>query len=298
MKIKIMEIYKEGFHSIRTHKREWLKVATGPVLVWAIGLFILISAMISTRYYFGVFTLLPSHLHIHEGSSNTFFFNFAYVIYHILFFIAIINLEINGYRYAIVEEKGKGLITVAVNRRFFRFIIYMIIFQTLIGIYITAIAGIVAGVNSFLERGEIGVLLASFLILWGIYINYRVTLFPLIIAVDQHQPFKTSWKLVKGNVLRLIGLSIVVTFMILLIGILSGLVMALIWFLAAVLFGLLGDLLGITEGIILGFRVTLGVIMVVLWILFLVLFAWALNSKVMGLIYQRLSDQDATENKN
>jgi len=52
--------------------------------------------------------------------------------------------------------------------------------------------------------------------------------------------------------------------------------------------------LEITGSILLGFQIGFGVILAVCWVIFLVLFAWAMNSKVMGFVYQRLSAQGET----
>lgn len=289
MKINIMETYKESFRNVRTHKRQWLKVATGPLVVWGVGFLLLLTAMISSGYLFGAFyLLLKDYIQIEEVPRETVFFTVAHIIYNILFFVAMLSLELNGYRYAVLEETGDHFVNVTLNRRFLRFIIYMVLFQVLAGVYLTVSIGFVAGANSLLANDLLSTVLCVFLFFLGFYLMYRLSLFSILVSIDQGQPFKTSWRLMKGNVLRLIGLSILVGLKIFFIGILVGLFLALIWFVLAMPIDLFGVL---TKSVILKSRIVLGVSLALLWVLFLVLYSWAVNSKVMGLVYQRLSDQ-------
>lgn len=212
-------------------------------MIWGVGFLLLLTAMISSGYYFGVFSLLlKDYVQIQEIPRETAFVTFAYVIYNILFFIAVTSLEINGYRYAVLKETGGRLINVTLNKRFLRFVIYTILFQILVGVYLTVSIGLVAGSNSLLDNNGLSTILAFFLFLLGFYLMYRLSLFSIPISIDQSRPFKTSWRLLKGNLLRLMGLSFLVGLKIWIIAILVGLFLALIWFVLAAPIGFFGIL--------------------------------------------------------
>jgi hypothetical protein len=95
--------------------------------------------------------------------------------------------------------------------------------------------------------------------------------------MDHAEPLKTSWSLMKGNVLRLLGLLLLVALTIMLIGLVGGIVVGLV----SGLFSLVSPMLGI-----------LSLILWLLFAIFTVLLGWAVNSKMLGLVYQELSTKE------
>jgi len=80
----------------------------------------------------------------------------------------------------------------------------------------------------------------------------------------------------KGNVLRFIGLFLLITLTLLGIGIVFGIIVGLI----TALLAFAGPVLA-----------TLSVLIWVPFVLFMVVLGWALNSKAMGLVYQELTEK-------
>jgi len=102
----------------------------------------------------------------------------------------------------------------------------------------------------------------------------RISLYPAIISLDQSQPVFSSWRLLRGNILRFLGLIILIGLTILLIGIIGAVILGLI----TALFSAISPVLNILT--------------VSLWLIFglyMVILAWALNSKAMGLVLLQLS---------
>lgn len=279
MKIQIMEFYKETFHNVRAHKKEWARVASGPVLVWALGFLILTIAFISGGHHLELHKMLGGGMmEMKEVREGTFFLGFAHVFYNITYFIAMTSLYINGYRYAVLQEGGESTLFLNLNMRFVKFVLYTFFVGILVVIYVGISVGIIMGSHALVGNIGVNVILGILLALYGFYLMFRIILFPVSISIDQSEPIKTSWRLMKGNILRFLGLSILIALTIFLIGIIGSIIVGLLGLLLA----LISPAVGLASGIVLGMFL----------VLFLVLLGWAVNSKMMGLVYQALSTQD------
>lgn len=272
MNIQIMKIYKESFHDVRSHKKEWMRVASGPLLVWALGAILLGVAYMSGGHSVEMHKAFTGEVMVEQEGSA--FLSFAQFVYGLTYFIAMTSLYINGYRYAILHEGGRSGITLNLNMRFVKMVLYTILFGILGGLYIAASAGIIFAAHVLVNSIAVDVILGIFLGMYAFYLMFRIVLFPVVISMDQNAPLKTSWSLMRSNALRYLGLSLLVMLTITLIGLLGAIVV-----------GLLVTVLGMLSPILLIFSVMLGL----LFAIFMVLLGWAVNSKVMGLVYQELS---------
>ena len=273
MNIQIMKTYNESFLNVRSHKMEWLRVAFGPILIWVLGVLFLAIAYGTGGYSFDVQTLMGGGGAIVETKESALIF-FANVVYQILYFVAMISLYINGYRYAVLEEGGDSWITLNLNMRFVKMFLYALLITLLSGAYIGIVAGIIIGVHAAVQNVGLDVILGVIFGIFGFYLMLRIILYPVIISLDQSEPIRTSWRLMKGNILRFIGLIFLVSLTILLIGVLGAVILGVI----SVLFTAISPVLGILS--------------LVLWVLFgllMVVIGWAVNSKLMGLVLLELS---------
>jgi len=277
MNIQIMKTYSKTFDNVNSHKLEWIKVAYGPVLIWALGFLFLVLAYVASGQVLDVNTFA-------EGAQSSAptppLLTIASIVYHVVYFLALTSLYINGYRYAILGEGGDRWITLNFNMRLVKLILFNILFGLLALIYVGIAAGIIIGAHFLLESVALDVILGLILGLCGFYLLFRIALFPVVISMDKSSPLTTSWHLMKGNVLRFFGLMMLITLTVMLIVIIAGAGVALFGFLLGMINGLLGVVVGIVLGLLLAF--------------FLIVFGWALNSKAMGLVYLELLAKKAS----
>lgn len=279
MNIQIMKIYKESFHNVRSHKAAWLRVAYGPVLIWALGLLLLGVAYVSEGHSFELQKIVGiGTMEVQQIQEASFFLTFSYITYNILYFIATFSLYINGYRYAIFQEGSNEWLSLNLNMRFVKMVLYTIFVSILAGIYLVISIGIIWGAHSLVANMAVNVIVGILLALYGVYLMFRIVLFPVAIAIDRKEPLKVSWHLMKGNILRFMGLSILVALTIVLIGMIG-----------AAILGILGFILAMASPIFAGISLVVGLV----FLIFMVLLSWAVNSKVMGLIYLELAKQKA-----
>lgn len=272
MKIQIKKTYNESFHNVRSHKKEWMRVAYGPFLIWALGALILGMAFVSGGHTAELHSMFTGDSVPPQESSA--FLTLAHFIYSITYFISMLSLTINGFRYAALQEGGRSLITLNLNKRFVKIILYYLLVGILSALYLGISAGIIYGFHVLFDSIAVDVILGILLGFYGIYLVFRITLYPVLISLDQDEPLRTSWNLMRGNVWRFIGLMILIGLTILGIGIIGAIILGLI----TALFAMVSPMLGILT--------------LVLWLLFaifMVLFAWAVNSKAMALIFEELS---------
>lgn len=272
MNIQIIKTYQESFHSVRSHKMEWLRVAFGPVLIWALGFFFLAMAYSSGGYSFEIEKLVGGGTMVATQESGLIVF--ANIVYQITYGVAMISLYINGYRYAVLEEGGHSWLTLNLNMRFVKMFLYAILIAILAGLYIAIVAGIIIGAHAASQSVGLDVFLGIIFGVIGFYLMFRILLYPVIISLDQSEPIRTSWRLMKGNILRFLGLIILVSLTILLIGLLGAII------------------LGLLTALFTAISPVLGILSLALWVLFgvyMVLLGWAINSKVMGLVLLELS---------
>lgn len=280
MNIKIIKIYKESFHDVWEHRLEWVKVAYAPLLIWALGLLFLA----------GVYATVGHSLELHEAmmgqvkslelvGEEKFLIGFANIVYMIAYWVATISLYINGFRYAFFREGEGHWWTLNLNKRFVKMILYGLLIGVLAGLYALITGGVIVGIFSLFEGGALAVTLAVILGIFsgllGLYLLFRLTLLFFFVAVDRDEPLQTSWNLLKGNVLRIIGL----TFLI-------GITMGLIGAAGFILLALFGMLLSLVSPLLGGVTA----IFIFLFTILLWLLNWGVYSKSLALVYQTFTE--------
>ena len=208
MHIPVIRIFKENFAQVWEYKLEWARVGFAPFLIWAVGA----AFMGIANWWFGhplAFYEIVMGSRLHENIGQDEFLPMAgSIVNSITSFIAELMLFINGYRYALLNEGGHHWWTFHFNRRLVKMVLYFFLFVFLFGIYVFVAMGIIGISQSLFDNTILNVSLGIFAGLYGLYIFFRLGLFPLFIAIDQIKPMAMSWRLLKGNVLRFIGLNI------------------------------------------------------------------------------------------
>lgn len=279
MKIAIIKIFKESFKDVREHKLEWVRVATAPIIVWLFGL-IFMSLMYWSAdrplwFLESIIARLEGTQNVEELSLTIIFGN---VVYYITYFIALLSIMINGYRYGVMREGGNRWWTLNLGWRFVKVILYSILVIIMASIYATIAAGIVIGAQAYIESIVLTVVLGVLFAIFGFYWIIRIGLTLLLVAIDRNQPMRISWRLLKGNVLRLIGLMILIVIVIGLIG-LAG----------VIVLGILGWILSFINPWLVGIAVVLGF----LFAFFMWLLNWAVSAKALALVYKTFTEGKA-----
>lgn len=315
MSLPVMKIFRESLCHIKEHKLSWLKSGFTPLILLFIGeMCAIITTLMPGIFDFALFDtklIVP--------------FLFLFSINGIFSVIWGASFYINGYRYAILNEEARRWWHLSFNKRLLKMIGYSLFTGSLVKGSLLGAAFLLYLVSKSLP---IFVLLLALFVFLLIYMLIRLSLvFPLI-AIDQAKPLRTSWKLLKGNSLRLLTLisltSLTTMGLVLLIGVCVGLlwfvltfispfVAAYVWAFGWLVFGkIIALLMSLTvvgiglEGIS-GFCVTLFLgatlgfinplllyvfpILIALFILPLVFLTWAVFTKVLSLVYETLTEE-------
>ncbi len=279
MKIEILQIFKESFKDVCAHKLEWMRVAYAPFTVWFISfLFMTLVYWSEGQSMWSQWASMNQPQQATQSTEPSFMMILANIIYYFAYLIAVVSVYINGFRYALLQEGGERWWTLNLNWRFVKMILYYILIALLAGIYIAVSIGIVVGAQAFIGSVALTVILGILLGLFGIYLMLRLALTFVLISIDRNNPLKTSWNLLKGNVLRLFGLVLLIGGAILLIGLAGALVLGILGWLLALISPWLA---GIALLLFLGF----GILM---WLL-----NWAVISKSMALVYKTFTEGKA-----
>lgn len=271
--IAIVSTFKESYKDVREHLPQWIKVAFAPFIVWLIGFaFMGIGLYLSGAFNFTVnYEGIPEY--VEEASLVGDFFTFAH---YILETLAAMVLYINGFRYAALGEGGDKWWTFSLNRRLVKMFLYYLLVIILYAAYALVVGGITVGSYFLLENLFLTGLLGVLSVVGLIYLMARLTLTFLYVAVDHKDALRTSWRLMRGNVLRLIGLFFLILLVVL------GLTI-----LGSAIIGLGGWLLSLIN-------MWLGVIIFALFVPF-GLFAWlvstALMIKAIALVNKQLTER-------
>lgn len=264
-----MKIYKDSFQDVRSHGMDWIRVASGPVLLWIIGAVILGITIGSSGVKMGLNSEITSDVFFASTSIML-----AATLFYILAIVGGISLVINGYRYAVLRADGDRWLTLNLNVRFVKLILFGILVGILMGIYGAVSIGIVGGLHYLVKNITLDVIVGTILGLYLVFIFFRIALYQVAISVDHGAPLRTSWDLMKGNIWRLLALVILVAITVWVIGIVGSVVIGLI-----------------TSLLYLGGE-TLALFSLILWIpfiIFILLLSWAANTKAVGLVYKELS---------
>ena len=210
MRVPVFQILKESFCHVWKHKLEWIKVGFAPFVLWTIG-----AAFMGLAYWWSchsvglyeIFIAPPMKEVIGENGFLSAFGNFlnsliATIVYLIFF--------INGYRYVLLNEGGQRWWTLQLNMRLMKIILYALPLLLLRIICAFLAVMIIAGANYLFNNIILNMILGIFLGLSGLYLYFRIGLVFLLIATDKPKPLRTSWRLLKGNVLRVIGLFLLI----------------------------------------------------------------------------------------
>ena len=131
---------------------------------------------------------------------------------------AYLLMTLNSYRYALLNEGGKQWWTLHLNGRFVKLVVYNFFYLLItVGIGVGAAilffpSTITTTFMGLIVTGSLGLILGiacGIVVIFSVpYILLRLSLYPLFIAIDQPMPFRASWVLLKGNIWRFIGLSL------------------------------------------------------------------------------------------
>lgn len=279
MSIKIIKIYKESFHDVRHHMLEWARVAYAPALIWALG-----AAFMGIMYWSAGQSLELHHAMLGQTISSSqageawFLVGFGNFIYFVTYMISILILYINGFRYGILHEGGNQWWNFHLNKRVVKLALYSLLVGALAGIYVLVSAGIILVAQHLFESLALNIILGILFILFGLYAFIRLSFVQLLVAIDRSHPLRTSWTLLKKNVLRLLGLLFLVMVSILIICIVGIAILA-----------LLGLLLAFISPTLAAFSAVLIYLFgVYVWFL-----NWAVTTKALSLVYTSLTEERA-----
>ncbi|MBS0272698.1 MAG: hypothetical protein JSR85_08675 [Proteobacteria bacterium] len=211
MSIQVMRIFKESFKNVWEHRLEWVKIAFTPVVIFLAGALIMLVSYWSAGQPLWSLDVLTQQVEAQISEENALPIAFGNIVYYIAQLIAMISLYISGFRYAVLNEGGDRWWTLNFNKRFVKMLLYYILIVLLFVAYTGIAAGITLGLHFGLENTTLTAIVGTLLALYGIYLFVRLSLTFLLIAIDHDVPLRTSWRLLKRNVLRLIGLMLLIS---------------------------------------------------------------------------------------
>ncbi|MBY0273164.1 MAG: hypothetical protein K2X02_07185 [Alphaproteobacteria bacterium] len=217
--IAIVNTFKKSYKDVRGHLPQWIKIAFAPFVVW----FIALVSMGIGLYLSGEFNFTINEEGIIQSEAQgSLAGDFFTIIHYVLETLAALVLYVNAFRYVTLEEGGDKWWAFSLNKRLVKMFLYYLLIIILFAVYGGIAAGITMGsyflVENIFLAGVLGVLSAVGLI----YLATRLTLTFLYVAVDQKEPLRTSWRLMKGNVLRVLGIFLLMGLVILGIAILGA----------------------------------------------------------------------------
>ncbi|MBX9785959.1 MAG: hypothetical protein K2Y08_01350 [Alphaproteobacteria bacterium] len=210
--IAIVSTFKESYKDVREHLPQWIKVAFAPFVVWLIGF-----AFMGLGFYFsGDFNFTVSQEGVLQNEpEGSLLGDFFTVIHYVLETLAALVLYVNGFRYAALGEGGDKWWTFSLNKRLWKMFLYYLLVIVLYLACGAVAVGITMGSYLLIENIFLTVFLGILSAGGLIYLMARITLTFLYVAVDQKEPLRTSWHLMKGNVLRVLGLVFLILLVIL-----------------------------------------------------------------------------------
>jgi hypothetical protein len=278
MKIPVIKVFKESFDHILKNMLSWVRLAFAPFVVLALGslLQILIYAASGNMTHFDLafFDQITDPKLIDQNN----FITLANFIPFISMCIMQYCIVINFYRYAVLDERGNDWWTLPLNRCFLKMVLYTFFFGILTWIYMLFSAGVFFIIQNFFENSAIDMITFILLAIFAYYLLCRIFLSFLLISIDDSEPIKTSWRLMKGNILRFTVLVVLIIFSLLLILSLLGLIS-----LGIELFFIPNINIDLIKNLFLfSFR---------LFGLFLILFSLAFFCKALALVRQSLTEE-------
>ncbi len=213
MHIQVMKTFKASFSNVWRHLLEWFRVAFAPLCILIFGLLFMVFAYWYSGMAFQIQEVMMGNtLKVTEVTVSNPLMHLAHSVYFITYFIFIFSIYINNVRYAVLHEGGTKWWTLHLNWRFVKMILYMLLISVLGGLYVSLAAGIVIGAHYLFASIPVDIILGTAFFVYGSYIAIRISLYNVLIALDKPHPLRTSWALLKGNILRLLGLSVLLVF--------------------------------------------------------------------------------------
>lgn len=267
MSIKVMEIFNGSIKNVRTHLMEWVRVGFMPLMIWVFGYLFMIAMYASA----GQLSLLTGGLVGEPTGAEeiTFSIILGNAVYYIAYLIGMFNLYINGFRYGVLQEGGDQWWNLNFNMRFLKMILYTLLVGILSAIYVGLAIGIGFGIQTLTDLTVLTVIAGILLVIGGVYALIRLSLTFTLISIDQSQPLRKSWRLLKGNVLRLFGLNLLIALVVFLIA-LAGMIV-----------------IGLFAGLFIFISPWLAMLLIIPGVLFFVFvwfLSWALQSKALSLV--------------
>lgn len=269
--IAIVNTFKESYKDVREHLPQWTRVFFAPFVVWVISfIFLGVGLYLSGELDFTSEGAAPQN---GEGSLTS---NIFTLLHYILNIMAMLVLYINGFRYAALGERGDKWWTFSLDKRLVKMALYYFLIIILYALYALVAGGITVGSYFLVESIFLTGILGTLFVLGMIYLMTRLTLVFLYVAIDQKEALRASWHIMKGNVLRFLGLFVLI-----------GLVIIGLVLLGGAVIGLGGWLLSLINE-------WLGVVAFALFIPFLI-FVWlvtfALTIKAIALVNKQLTEK-------
>lgn len=268
--IAIRKTFKESYKDVRGHLLPWVRVAFTPFVIYLIG----VISMGIGFYHSGGMTYLIEHGAFIQQTEQVSadFFN---LIYHVFYILAMIVWYLNGFRYAALGEGGDTWWNFHWNKRLWKMFLYHLLIIVLFAVYGAVAAGITVGSYLLTENVFLTALIGTLFGIGLFYLIGRLSLVFLNVAIDKKEALRTSWHVMKGNVLRLIGLFILIWLAVIGLTILGSAIIGL----GAWLLGLINMWLGV---IIFALFVPFG--------LFVWLVSAALTMKAIALVNKQLTE--------
>ncbi|MBY0501465.1 MAG: hypothetical protein K2P93_05630 [Alphaproteobacteria bacterium] len=281
MTLPVMKIYKESFRGVRMNLLEWIRVAYAPLLIWAVGFAFMGFSMWSVGHPMELHhAVMGKMISPEKAGEDWFLVGFANFVYFIAYFVAVFSLYVNGFRYGVLHEGGKTWWNLHLNKRFVKMILYSFLIGILGGVYALLSAGIILLAEYLFASIAVNIVLGTLLALYGFYLMFRITLTFLLIAIDRSEPIRVSWRLLRGNVLRVVGLVLLIMLKILFITLVGLIALVLI----GTLFSFLSPwLAGVTA------------ILIYIFMMFIWFYAWAVNAQALSLVYRVFTEGEVSE---
>ena len=213
MKVPVVKIFKLTWNHLWTHKSQWMRVLFAPLILMIVG-FILVAFASHAEWDTLRLTLhraknlidepwnIKNYLQ-KEDYRTLITFWAAYGVY----FLGILQMMINTFRYAFLNEGGDRWWTLHFNKRLFKVALYVILYTSAGVSYFWLTTFIVSSVWS-LKLFGLAIFLGVICPIALMYVWGRILLVDLSIAIDISRPLRNSWALTRGNAWRIMGLFI------------------------------------------------------------------------------------------
>jgi hypothetical protein len=281
MKIQIIKTFSYSFKDVRAHRLNWFRVAYAPLLIWAIGALVMGISYWSVGHSLDLHEALTGQLKNLDQVSpeDKSLITLVHGIYYLTTFIYSFTIQINGYRYGVLQEGGNHWWNLHLNWRLIKLVLYSCLIAILMGLYGGIAAGLVWGFHYAFANLILDIALGTLFGIYGLYLMFRLALYPLLISIDKLNPLRTSWHLLKGNVVRILSLYLLLTLTVLIILGIGAAILSLF----GLALGLINDSLG-----------SVSILLIYLFSVFMFNFIlWALMAKANSLVYQSLTEGKA-----